>query len=82
MRGHVRKRISKWCVVVDVGYDENGKRRQKWHSGFDRRKDAERKLTEILGRLESGAYVEPSKAPHFALQAMPEEGLEPPTRGL
>ena len=61
MRGHIRKRGSRWCVVVDVGYDGGGKRRQKWHSGFKRRKDAERALTEILGRLESGAYVEPAK---------------------
>jgi integrase len=61
MRGHVRKRGSTWCVVVDVGRNERGKRVQKWHSGFGRRKDAERALTEILGRLESGAYVEPSK---------------------
>ncbi len=61
MRGHIRKRGSKWAVVVDVGYDENGKRRQRWHSGFARQKDAERALTEILGRLESGTYVEPAK---------------------
>jgi integrase len=61
MRGHIRKRGSKWAVVVDVGYDENGKRQQKWHSGFTRQKDAERALIEILGRLEAGAYVEPAK---------------------
>jgi integrase len=61
MRGHIRKRGSKWAVVVDVGYDESGKRLQKWHSGFARRKDAERALTEVLGRLESGTYVAPAK---------------------
>lgn len=61
MRGHVRKRGSKWVAIVDVGRDENGKRIQKWHSGFDRRADAERKLTQILGRIESGSYVEPAK---------------------
>jgi integrase len=33
----------------------------KWHSGYERRKDAERALTEILGRLEAGTYVEPAK---------------------
>ncbi|MBA2240472.1 MAG: site-specific integrase [Solirubrobacterales bacterium] len=60
MRGHVRKRGTKWVVVVDVGRDESGKRLRKWHSGFERRKDAERALTEILGRLEAGAYVEPA----------------------
>jgi hypothetical protein len=52
--------------VVDVGRDENGKRLQKWHSGFERRKDAERALTEILGRVESGAYIEPSKRKLYA----------------
>lgn len=61
MRGHVRKRCQKWAVVVDIGRGEDGKRIQKWHSGYYRRKDAERALAEILGRLEAGAYVEPSK---------------------
>jgi integrase len=61
MRGHIRKRGTKWAVVVDIGRDENGKRVQKWHSGFARRKDAERALTEILGRVETGTYVEPAK---------------------
>jgi integrase len=64
MRGHVRKRGSKWCVVVDVGRDpDTGQRRQKWHSGFVRRKDAEYALTRILGQLGDAAYVEPSKLP-------------------
>lgn len=61
MRGHIRKRGSKWAVVVDVGHDENGKRIRKWHSGFTRRKDAERALAGILGRLEDASYVEPSR---------------------
>ncbi len=61
MRGHIRKRGSKWTVVVDVGRDENGKRIRKWHSGYERRKDAERALSEILARLDSASYVEPDK---------------------
>jgi integrase len=61
MRGHVRKRGSKWCVVVDVGRDADGNRRQKWFSGFDRKKDAEEELTEILRQLKDSSYVEPSK---------------------
>jgi integrase len=61
MRGHIRRRGGTWTVVVDVGRDENGKRLRKWHSGYARRKDAERALTEILRRLESGSYVAPSK---------------------
>ncbi len=61
MRGHIRRRGEKWVVVVDTGYDENGRRKQKWHSGFDTKRDASKALTEILGRLQSGLYVEPSK---------------------
>lgn len=61
MRGHVRKRGNKWCFVVDVGRDEEGKRIRKWHSGFDRRKEAEAALADTLADLRTGTYVEPSK---------------------
>lgn len=61
MRGHVRKRGKRWAYVVDVGRDEDGKRIQKWGSGFDRRKDAEAGLAEALEGLRTGSYVEPSK---------------------
>lgn len=61
MRGHIRKRGSKWVVIVDVGPDQNGRRKQRWHSGFYTKRDASRALTEILGRLQLGAYVEPSR---------------------
>ena len=61
MRGHLRKRGNKWVVIVDVGYDGDGRRRQRWHSGFDTKRDASKALTEILGRIQGGAYVEPHK---------------------
>jgi integrase len=62
MRGHVRKRGNSWCVVVDVGRDpETGKRRQTWRSGFRTKRDAERELTELLGRVRGGTYVESSR---------------------
>jgi integrase len=47
-------------VVYDEGRDENGRRIQRWQSGFKTRRDAERGLTEILGRLEQGSYAQPS----------------------
>jgi integrase len=61
MRGHVRKRGKTWSVVVDLGRDQAGRRRQKWHGGFRTKRDAERELTEILGRLEGGTYVRPTR---------------------
>jgi integrase len=61
MRGHVRKRGSSWAVVYDEGYDENGKRRQRWKSGFATRKEAQAFLTRVLSSLGDGSYVQPSK---------------------
>jgi len=61
MRGHVRRRGKLWNVIVDIGYDEGGRRRQKWYSGFKTKRAAQERLTELLTSLRSGAYVEPSK---------------------
>ena len=61
MRGSIVKRGGRYAVVVDLGRDENGKRIRKWHSGFERRKDAERARTEILAQLDSASYVTPAK---------------------
>src|SRR5215216_1793952 len=62
MRGSVVKRGDGYSVVVELERDPiTGKRRQKWHSGFRTRRDAERGLTEILTKRDAGAYVEPTK---------------------
>jgi integrase len=61
MRGHVRKRGTTWAVVYDEGHGENGRRRQRWKSGFATRREAQRFLTDVLGRLGDGSYVPPSK---------------------
>jgi integrase len=61
MRGSVRKRGSTWSVIVDVGVDAKGKRKQQWRGGFTSRKDAEAELTRVLRRLQTGEYVAPSK---------------------
>jgi integrase len=71
MRGHVRKRCRcgrdrwarcehSWSVVIDRGR-ANGRRKQSWLSGFSTKRDAEKALTEALGRLDKGSYVAPSK---------------------
>jgi integrase len=61
MRGHVRKRGKTWSVVYDEGRDEDGKRKQRWKSGYRTREDAENALADIIVRLNQGAYVEPTK---------------------
>lgn len=70
MQGHIRKRTHttksgketvNWYVVVDLGRDSGGKRRQKWHGGFDTRKAAEVARIKIVGDLHCGIYTEPAK---------------------
>jgi integrase len=62
MRGHVRRRGARsWAVVVDLGRDASGKRKQKWHTVRGTRRDADRELARILRELDTGTYTEPSK---------------------
>src|SRR6266498_3177660 len=62
MRGHIRERSpGRWAVVVPLGRDANGKRKQKWHSVRGKKKDAQRELTRLLREIDTGGYVEPTK---------------------
>ncbi|MCL6445687.1 MAG: site-specific integrase [Alicyclobacillus sp.] len=60
MRGSVVKRGHKWAIVFDVGRDENGKRKQKWISGFASKKEAEAELAKQISQVTSGQYVPPT----------------------
>ena len=63
MRGSVYKREGRktWSVIVELERDHNGKRKQEWHNGYRTKREAERKLTEIMGRLDRSEHVSPSK---------------------
>ena len=54
MRGHIRQRGTNWAVIIDHGRDENGKRKQKWHSGYQTKAEAERALTAFLAAKDNG----------------------------
>lgn len=60
MKGYFRKRGSKWSFSVDVGKDENGKRKQKTVSGFKTKKEAEKACAELITEIENGEYMEES----------------------
>ena len=61
MKGHIRQRGKhSWAIVIDIGYDGAGKRRQKWHSFRGPKREAQRELTRLLRELDTGAYVEPT----------------------
>ncbi len=70
MQGHIHKRVhtnksghetGKWYVIVDLGRDHDGKRRQKWHGSYRTRKEAEVARAKIVGELHEGSYTEPVK---------------------
>jgi integrase len=61
VRGHVRRRGNTWAIVIDIGRDESNKRKQRWQSGFTTKREADKALTELLSRVQTGNYVEASK---------------------
>ena len=61
-RGHIRRRgANSWEVIVDLGRDAQGKRRQRSHSVRGDRDDAQRRLTELLQEVDQETYIEPHK---------------------
>jgi len=63
MRGTVFKRKGRktWSVIVDLDRDQSGKRKQEWHNGYRTKREAERALTEIMGRIDRSEHVSPSR---------------------
>src|SRR5579864_829905 len=48
-----------WGYSIDAGKDENGKRKQVFKSGFDRKVDAETALRQKLNEKDNGELVKP-----------------------
>ena len=54
MAGSVKRRGSSWHYVIDIGRDENGKRRQRYRGGFPTRRVAEHELRSFQNQIDSG----------------------------
>jgi len=63
MRGHITKRgKNSWTIVLSLGRDlATGKYGQQWVSVQGTRKDAERKLAELLHQVDTGGFVRPAR---------------------
>jgi integrase len=70
MQGHIHKRVRtdrhgketvRWYVVLDLGFSEDGRRRQKWHGGFRTRREAEAARAQLVNDLNTGSYVMPGR---------------------
>lgn len=64
MRGHIVKRYhDSYTIVLNLGKDPaSGKRKQQWVSVKGTKKDAEKRLAELLHQLDTGVYMKPGKA--------------------
>lgn len=58
MKGSIVKRGNKFTVVVDVGRKPDGKRDQRWFSGYSTKKQAQKGLIEILHQLQEGTFIQ------------------------
>ncbi len=73
MRGSVVKKGNRYYVKIEVDPDPaTGRRRQKWHSGYRTKREAERARVDLLSKFDRGEYVEPS---HQTLGEFLEEWL-------
>lgn len=61
MRGSVLKKGDCWYVKIELDPDPaTGARKQKWHSGFHTKREAERARIDLLAKLDRGEYVSPT----------------------
>ena len=62
MRGTILKRArGSWTIIVDVGKDSGGRRKQRGVTVKGNKKDAERRLAEIMDKVNKGLYITPSQ---------------------
>jgi integrase len=65
MRGHIRQRgknKDSYTIVISIGKDPaTGKRLQQWVTVKGNKRDAERRLSELLHELDTGTFTKPGK---------------------
>ncbi|MFC2033801.1 tyrosine-type recombinase/integrase [Chloroflexota bacterium] len=63
MRGHIVKRYkNSYTIVLNIGIDPiTSKRKQQWISIKGTKKEAEKKLSELLNQLNMGTFMKPGK---------------------
>lgn len=63
MRGHITKRgHDSYSIVINLGIDPTtGKRKQQWVSIKGTKKDAEKRLAELLNQIDTGSFIKPTK---------------------
>ncbi len=89
MRGSLRKRYKdSWSIILDLGYlvdRTTGKltRQQKWITVCGTKRDAEKRLSELLHDANRGQFVQPTKRTFGEwLEEWLEKAIKPPAKRL
>ncbi len=63
MRGHIEKRSkNSYSIAISLGKDSTtGKYKQQWVSVKGTKKDAEKRLSELLNQIDNGTFLKPGK---------------------
>ena len=63
MRGHIVKRgKNSYSLAVSMGKDaETGKYKYQWVTVKGTKKDAEKRLSELLNQIDNGTFMKPNK---------------------
>ena len=89
MRGSLRKRYKdSWSIILDLGYQVDRttgklKRQQKWITVCGTKRDAEKRLSELLHDANRGQFVQPTKRTFGEwLEEWLEKAIKPPAKRL
>lgn len=81
MRGSVVRRGDVYYVKIELDPDSvTGRRRQRWHSGFRTKREAERARIDLLSKFDRGEYVEPTQQTLTAFLTEWLRAIEPTVR--
>jgi hypothetical protein len=62
MRGHIEKRgKDSYSIAISMGRDNTGKYKYQWVSVKGTKKDAEKRLAEMLHQIDNGTFIKPGK---------------------
>jgi len=65
MKGHIVQRSKTkgtWSIKISVGKDPTtGRYKNQWYTVRGKKKDAEKRLSELLNQLDTGTYLKPDK---------------------
>src|SRR3954466_15002680 len=62
MKGHIRERSpGHWAIVIDARDTETGMRKRRWHAFKGTKRQAQIESARLIGEIQNGTSVEPSR---------------------